>query len=385
MNRKQFFLILLALAIVGGAGLVLLKRDEQTWTANEAKVGDIILPGFSINNVESIHVKGFVDFNLVHTNGIWRVDERYNYPANFARISDLLLKIRDLKVVQSDLIGPSQLPRLCLNAPGNPTNGGALFEFKDGHDKVLASLLVGKKHDKTQDLSEPLGLHGMFDGRYVLLPNEPQNALVASDELAAADPQPQSWLNRDFFKVEHIRLISLVATNPEDSWEISRDNDSSPWVPGNLKPGEVLDTNAVNLAGEILAFPEFDDVAPQTPTNMATLGLDKPTVVTVLTESLAYTLKIGPKLPNGERAMTVAMTGIIPAARVTDPNEQPEDKAKLDAEFEKKNGDLRKILARGQTLAPWIYEAGDWIEHVMHVRSDLIEKATLAVGQGTQQ
>jgi hypothetical protein len=385
MSRKQFFLVLLALAIVGGAGLVLLKRDQQTWAANEAKVGDVILPGFSINSVESIHVKGVVDFNLLHTNGIWRVDERYNYPANFARVSDLLIKIRDLKVVQSDLIGPSQLPRLYLNAPGNPTNGGTLFEFKDGHGKILASLLVGKKHDKPQDLSEPIGLHGMFDGCYVLLPNEPQNALVASDELAAADPQPRSWLNRDFFKVEHIRLISLVAPNPDDSWEISRDNDSSPWVLNNAKPGEVLNTNVVYDPGEILAFPEFDDVAPQTSTNMAALGLDKPIVVTVVTENLAYTLKVGPKLPNGERAMTVAIAGNILPARVADPNEQPEDKAKLDAEFEKKNEDLRKILARGQSLAPWIYEAGSWIEMVLHVRSDLLEKTTLAAGQTAQQ
>ena len=200
MNRKQFFLVLLALAIVGGAGLVLAKRDQQSWTAHEAKVGDNILTNFPVNNVEAIHVKGVDDFNLVHTNGIWRVRERNDYPANFARISDLLLKVRDLKVVQSDLIGPSQLPRLSLSAPGNLTNGGTLFEFKDGQGKILVSLLVGKKHDKPQDPSEPLGMHGFFDGRYLLLPNEPQNALVASDELAAADPQPAAWLTWIFSK-----------------------------------------------------------------------------------------------------------------------------------------------------------------------------------------
>lgn len=381
MNRNQFLLVMLALALVGGAGLVLLKRDQHTWTANEAKVGDAILPAFPINNVEAIHVKGAVEFNLLHTNEIWRVDARYGYPANFARISDLLLKIRDLKVVQSDLIGHSQLSRLCLNAPGNPTNGGTLFEFKDGHDKILASLLVGKKHVKPQDPSAPVGLHGFFDGRYVMLPNEPQNALVASDELAAAGPDPAGWLNRDFFKIEHPRFISLVSTKPDDSWEVSRDNDSSPWALSDLKAGEVMDTNVVNLAGEILAFPQFDDVAPQTSTNMAILGLDKPIVVTVLTEDLAYTMKVGPKLPNGQRAMTVAIKGNIPPARVADPNETPEDKARLDAEFQDKNKQLQKTLDRGQMLSPWIFEAGDWIEHVVHVRSDLVQKTTLAAQQ----
>src|SRR5579863_7917459 len=115
MNRNQFILVLLALAIVGGAGLVLLKRNQDTWAVHEVKVGDKALPDFPINTIAAIHVKGAVDFSIVHSNGVWCVPDRYNYPANFSMVSDFLLKIRDLKVIQSDVIGASQFPRLNLN------------------------------------------------------------------------------------------------------------------------------------------------------------------------------------------------------------------------------------------------------------------------------
>lgn len=385
MNRKQFFMVLLALAIVGGAGLVLLKRNQQTWTVREAKVGDKALPDFPVNSIASIHVKGTVDFNVVRTNGLWRVPERQDYPANFAMISDLLLKIKDAKVLQSDVIGPSQLARLDLNTPGSQTNSAILFEFKDEHGNVLTSLLVGKKHDKPQDPSEPLGIHGFFDGRYVLLPADPHNVLLVSDELAAADPNPASWLAHDFFKIENIKFISLASPNPHDSWEMSRDNNSSPWVLANAASDEVLNTNVCNDPGEILFFPTFNDVVAKTPANLASEGLDKPIVVTAVTDDLAYTLKVGPKQPDGTYPMTVSIAGNIPTQRAVTPGESPDEKARLDADFESKSKELRKKLAKGQELEPWIYEVGNWIEMVIHSRSDLLLKKTVAGEQAASQ
>jgi LPXTG-motif cell wall-anchored protein len=39
MNRKQLILLLVALAVIGGAGLVLLKRNQKSWTESEAQIG----------------------------------------------------------------------------------------------------------------------------------------------------------------------------------------------------------------------------------------------------------------------------------------------------------------------------------------------------------
>jgi hypothetical protein len=357
MNRNQFLMVLLALAIVGGAGLVLIHRNQQGWMGHEAKAGDPVLPGFPINNVAVIHVQGNgQDFNVIHTNDVWRVQERDDYPADFALIRDFLFKIRDLKVVQSDLIGPSELARLDLDAPGPATNSATLLGFKDQHGKLLASLLVGKRHFRPRNDSEPPGLHGLFDGRYILLPGDADNALLVSDELAAASPDPGSWLSQDFFKAEDIKYISVTWPKTDDSWEISRPDDSSPWTLSNPRPGETLNSRAASDISEILAFPTFDDVTRKTPALMTSHGLDKPIVITALTDHFAYTLKVGHIEPNGDYPVTVNVQGNIS-------NTAPD------------SADLRAKLAKEQALAPWIYDAGTWISRVLRERTALAESA----------
>jgi Domain of unknown function (DUF4340) len=356
MNRKQFVMVLLALAIVGGACLVLLHRNHQSWMVHEAKVGDKVLPGFQMNSVAKIHVEGAgADFNIVHSNDVWCVRDRDNYPADFALIRDFLFKVRDLKVVQSDLIGANELARLDLDPPGEETNSATLLEFKDQTGKSLASLFIGKKHRRPQNGSEPPGLHGLFDGCYVLLPADPHNALLVSDDLAAASPDPGSWLSQDFFKAQNIKYISF--TSPKgDSWEISRADDSSPWTLANSKPGEVVNVQAVSIISEILEFPTFDDVARKTPALMASHRLDKPIVITAMTDHLAYTIKVGQMEPNGDYPITVNVDGNIPD---TDPNVS----------------DLRAKLAKEQALASWIFNAGTWMDRVMRSSAAILEPA----------
>src|SRR5436190_11118412 len=159
MSRKQFFVVLAALAFIGGAGLVLFHRHEQLWTNSATKTGGSLMPGFKFNEVAAIHVQGNSDFNVVRDNGIWRVPERHNYPANFRQIRQLLMNMRDLKVVQSEPVGPSQLERVDLNPPGRSPGGGTLLEFKDAHGKTLDSLLVGKEHERLQTESSARALH----------------------------------------------------------------------------------------------------------------------------------------------------------------------------------------------------------------------------------
>jgi hypothetical protein len=353
MNRKQFIMLLLVLAVVGGAGLVLVRQNQQSWMAPETKAGDKVLPGFNINDVADIHIRGAgSDFNIIHTNDRWCIRERDNYPADFRMIRDFLFRLRDLKVVQSDPIGPAELAHMDLNPPEYGTNAATVLEFKNEHGKLIASLIAGKKHLRTQNDQEPAGLHGLFDGRYLLLPGDPHNVLLVSDDLGAASPNPGLWFSPDFFKAENVKFISLASPDPGESWEISRPDASSPWTLDNPRPGEVLNAKMAGDIGEILAFPTFDDVTPKTSEHLARLGLDQPIVVTVLTDYFAYTLKIGHRGADGDYPLTVGVAANIPDTDVNAPA-------------------LREKLAQEKTLASWIYDAGSWIERVLPGRSTL--------------
>lgn len=358
MNRRQFTSVLLALAIVGGAGLILVHRKQEGWMVHEAKVGDKVLPGFQMNEVAVIHVRGNgANFDVVHTHNLWRIRERDNYPADYDLVRDFLFKVRAMKVVQSDVIGANELPRLDLEPPGKGTNSALLVQFKDAGGKLLASLLVGKKHRRPRNDSEPLGLHGLFDGRYVLLPGDPHNALLVSDDLAAVSPTPGLWLNPDFFKVENAKFISISSPEHGKELEISRADGDSPWTLSNPRTGQTVNDLAASQLTEILEFPSFDDVARKTPALLASQGLDQPIVITALTDHFAYTLKVGRKNPDGDYPITVNVAGEIP--------DTAPDAA-----------DLRAKLARERALEPWIFEAGHWVERMFEARESLVQQST---------
>src|ERR1051325_7839282 len=158
MNRKQFALILFALLIVGTAGLILIQRNRQSWNIREARVGDKVLADFRFNDVAAIHVKSAdANFSVVKKGEAWCVPERNDYPSNYGQIKDLLIKMRDLKVVQSDTIGPSQWGRVGLADPGKTGNAGTLLEFKDAGGRIINALMVGKRHLRPESKSDQIG------------------------------------------------------------------------------------------------------------------------------------------------------------------------------------------------------------------------------------
>jgi hypothetical protein len=362
MNRKQLILLFVALAIIGGAGLVLLQRHQQSWTESGAQIGQKLLSHYQVNDVAAIHIKSDTDLTLDRKDDGWHVQERGQYPANITQIKELLLKMGDLKVVQSDPIGASQLGRMHLAEPGKGADSAVLLEFKDAQGKPLQSLLLGKKHTHESDRPSPMpfGDEGFADGRYVMLGSDPKTVLTISDALNTVDPKAADWLDKDFFKVEKPRAISFVSTNSTNSWMLSRESESAPWVLADLKPGEVLDTNKVSSLASTLSSPSFVDVAAEAAPDKT--GLDKPLTVTIETfDHFTYTLKIGHKTPENDYDLTVAVTADIPSARVAGKDEKPDEKTKLDKEFQEKTKTLQDKLNKDKSLANWTYLVNTWL------------------------
>jgi hypothetical protein len=388
MNRKQLITLLVALAIVGGASLLLMKHKEQSWDASEATIGQKLLKNFQMNDVAAIDVKGDTGLDLDKKDGRWCVRQRDNYPANFSQISELLIKIGDLKVAQSEPIGASQLGRMHLEEPGKGADSATLLELKDDHGKVMQSVLLGKKHMQKSERPSPMGVgdDGYADGRYVMLASDPQDVLTVSDPLNSVDPKPAQWLDKDFFKVEKPKMISFVSTNESQSWTLSRESESAPWVLSNPKTGEVLDTNKVSSLSSTLSYPSFVDVAPdQSP---AKTGMDKPLKVTIDTfDGFTYTLEIGDKTPENDYDLKVNVTAAVPAQRVAGKDEKPDDKKKLDKEFLDNTKKLSDKLHQEKALNKWTYVVNSWlIDPMIRGRSQLMvekKEASKAVDSKT--
>lgn len=354
MNRKQLTLIFFALAVLGSAGLVLMNQRSKSFSAPQGKMGGKLFPNFPLNDVATIHVKAAADLHLAVKDGAWRVHERADYPANYSEIRDLLIKMLDLKISQSEPIGPSQLAHMELEPPGKATGSGTLVEFMDKQGKTLHSFLLGKKHTQESSRPSPFGGGEYPDGRYLLLSDDTKDLLLVSDPLNSIEANPDSWLDHDFFKIEKIQSVSLLSTNPADSWKLTRESEAAPWVLAEAAAGEVLDSNKVSSLAGTVSYPSFMDVASNSAP--ALTGLDKPLALTLATfDHFTYDLKIGGKTPENNFYLTVAVAGEIPAQRPAAKDEKPEDKLKLDKEFQAKTKELQDKLAKEKSFGQWVY------------------------------
>ena len=118
MKGKHLALLVLLVALAGGAGYFLYKDNASTWNASGTAAGAKVLD-FPINEVARVAIKSSTGgLHLVRKGDAWTVQERADYPADFGKVSDLIRKLWDLKTVQEVKVGPSQLARLELVEPG---------------------------------------------------------------------------------------------------------------------------------------------------------------------------------------------------------------------------------------------------------------------------
>ena len=194
MNRKQFLILMIALVVLGGVGLGLFWQDIAAYRSTGAKIGARLLPNLKLADVAYIQVRDARNVaTLARKDNRWVVEERGGYPANFQEISDVVIKLIELKVVQSEEIGASLLPRVGLAPPPEKPAAdakedktkeiGTRVEMKDAAGKTLATLTLGKvvlKKDPGNPL--PNAQNGVPAGRYVQVAGA-QNVAVVSDPL----------------------------------------------------------------------------------------------------------------------------------------------------------------------------------------------------------
>lgn len=383
MNRKQLTLVILLGVVLGGIGFYLKSRDASTWTSSGAGLGQKLLADFEVNDVAHIRiVQGTNELNLVRKDDLWRVKERWDYPANFETISEFLRKAWEMKAVRTMQVGQSQWGRLELLKPGEGDKAGTLVELKDKDGKVLSSLILGKKHLRESSG----GGEGWPDGRYVMVASNPGTVSLISETWSHIEPKPESWLNKDFFKCEKIKSVSLNWTN---AWTLERAQEGGTLRLVDAQPGEELDTFKASSIGSVFSWPSFEDIAAPD-AKPEDLGLDHPILATITTfDNFTYNFKIGNKPVDDDYYLSFTVKANLPTERQPGQDEKPEDKERLDKEFKEKNDKLRDKLAKEKQLEGWTFRVSKWtVDSLLKDRPQLMtekkESDATQHGQSTE-
>ncbi len=370
MNRKQFLILLAALVVLGGAGLLLVRQDIADYRASGAKIGAKLLPSLRIADVAEVRLQDAKNqVTLVRKEKTWAVEERGGYPASFQEISDLLIKLVELKVTQSEQVGASLYPRLDLAEPGKGVEGaGTAIEFKDAAGKPLARLVLGKKVLKKDPMNPlPSAKDGVPAGRYVRVDGAKDAVVVVSDPLEKAAADPGRWLTKDFIKVDRIKTLAVGPEGGAPNWKIARDEEWGQWK--FATGGERLHPSAAVMAVNKLGQLSFNDVAADPGAEAA----DKPVVMVAETfDNLVYTLRFKKTAKGDDYFLTFKVTGEPPATRAVEKGEKPQDKERRDKEFAEARKRLENRIAFENVLGKWTYViAKGELEPLLRSRSDM--------------
>jgi hypothetical protein len=375
MNRKQLTLLIVLGVVVGGLGYwAYNKRQSSYERGSESADGQKLLKGLSpsaINDVAHLAIKeGTNEVNLVRNAEGWAVKERGGYPANFNTISDTVKKLWDLKITRAVEVGPSRLPQLKLTK-----NDATIVDMKDEKGGSIATVTLGLQTSKQGGDDSPFGGGGSFpNGRYVMRGEDVKTVALVNDPVSV-ESHPHDWLNKEWFKIEKPKSVSVVTTNATNTWKLVREQEASDWKLAGAAAGESVDSGKASGLNYLLSSPSFNDVVVN-PTPEKT-GLAQATIATIETfDGFKYTIRLG-KLPEGEDyAMQVNVAGNFPKERTPGKDEKPEDKEKLDKEFADGRKKLEEKLKAEQKFDKWTYTVAKWtVENLLKDRKDwLAEK-----------
>ena len=349
MNRKQFLLMLVAVAVLGGAGLAMFWKDLAGYQESGAKIGAKVLPNLKAADATEIRLKDAKnEVTLVSKNGSWSVKERGGYPAEVGEISELLAKLVEAKIVQSESVGESLYARLNLLEPGKGEGSGTLLELKDKAGQQIAKLIFGKVSLK-KDPGNPLpnAVDGVPAGRYMIAPGKITSVVVVSDPFANVDAKAGKWLAKNFFKADRIRTLTVGEGAAQ--WKITRELEYSQWKfasgAGQLDPSAAV--GAVNALGQLA----FSDVS----TEAKVEGDGVRTIVAETFDNLTYTIKVAKQKSGEDYLFNFVLSGEPPKTRVPEKDEKPDEIERRAKEYV---DTLKRLEARAQfekILGQWVY------------------------------
>jgi hypothetical protein len=202
----------------------------------------------ALDAVTAVHILGAGEVELVgieKTADGWRVAQRANYPANVARVRELLLALAKAKTIEKKTAIAANLPALGVEDLKAPNAASKRVDLA-GTPKPV-SLLVGKSPDE----------HSTFVRRA----GEPQSWQI--DARLHVDADPKQWLQAKVLEIPVARVKSAqTQMKGKPAWSVAKatEKDADFTVSGVPRGRELSSASAASDVASSLTALELDDV-----------------------------------------------------------------------------------------------------------------------------
>ena len=247
MDKKTLRLLVIAIAALAIAFWLASAREPGTTVAKT----EAALPGLrdNVNAVKSIKLtgaEGKTIATLVKGEGGWAIAEKDGFPAEHAKVRELLLKLSDATLIEPKTANKELHAKLGVQDVAAKGATGVLVEI-EGLAKPVA-LIVGNFNGRGGD------------GTFVRRPGEDRSWLAKGN--LTFDKDAANWLARELTDVPASRIAEATVTRNGKTLRVFKKTASDPnYQVADLPKGRELASEFVaNGIASVLAGLRFDDV-----------------------------------------------------------------------------------------------------------------------------
>jgi hypothetical protein len=278
-----------------------------------------------------------------------------------------------MKVLRSISATKWQLPTLNLLPPTNQTatsETAVRVEFQDDQGKRIHSALLGKI---TSGPPPPIPTSvPLTDRRFLMIDDDPVSIIVVDQTFSTAETNPQDWLNKDFFKIENPTSIAVTFPGGStNSWRITEqdNNGTMEWNLADANASVKLDLSSAPTTA--FSSPSFEDVA--TPVQATPLDTNATRIEIATRDGFQYSIRVKILGETKGYLLKMDVNATFAAQRVPAKDEQPGDKAALDASWSQQQKELKNKLGEQKKFSSRVYQVpAHVVSNVIKKRAELI-------------
>ena len=358
MNKKTVFILLVVLAILAGVGRSILIRNSKPVGGDT--MGSPLFTDLPANDIASVVIEGPDDSAVLKKNeNGWIVENRFGYPADFSRLTDLIRQMKETKVGRKFPATESIKKRLALVPPD--------LEKTDESEKATRVLMKDKKGTVVVDIL--LGItrkpdeNGVPDSQFVMLGSGPDIYLV-NQVFTPFEAAASSWLKKSPVKVAKADIRKITCTGPDGTvrYTFERPEQGKAFELTTPPAERAVKASSLNQLAGALTGLEIQDVAdPATPPESLSQGIS-PRLDYTLYDGMTYHVYPGltcsPGLPCYLR---LHVDFKPPASQTTSKGDGEASKKDKDSAVEKGDGALTAEAASlNDRLSPWFFVVPQW-------------------------
>lgn len=257
MMQKRLLSLLLITVAVLGIGLILTQR-QQPIVEGVTESGPLV-PGLSteLNEVKTVRIStagNTVIAELTRQEDGWVVSNRHDYPADFDKIREYLIKLSEAKLREAKTSKPENYTRLGVE------------DLAAADAKGLGVELIGQKSPAKLIIGIASG--GGSPGTFVRRADEAVSYLVSGDVIP--DKEGANWLARAVLDLPSSEIYSVAVTAPDKSKLNIEKPDSGEFNYSvlNLPKGRKLSSeSAANIVAGALSSVTLEDALPAAEAN----------------------------------------------------------------------------------------------------------------------